>query len=188
MKTLVCLLEEPSAKEMLKVVLPKILPDEIGLKFIVFEGKQDLEKQIKRKLRSWLAPDSYFLVMRDQDSGDCHTVKNGLIEKVEQAGKTGSSLIRIACRELESFYLGDLLAVEQGLELSGIAKQQHKAKYRYPDNVANAKDELVRITKNQYKEISGSRAIAPHLKLDRTNRSTSFNILLDGVLGLVSGD
>jgi ribosomal protein S19 len=186
MKTLVCLLEEPSAKEMLKVVLPKILPDEIGLKFIVFEGKQDLEKQIKRKLRSWLAPDSYFLVMRDQDSGDCHTVKNGLIEKVEQAGKTGSSLIRIACRELESFYLGDLVAVEQGLELSGIANEQQNRKFRTPDDLANPAEELLKITQKQYQKISGSRAIAPHLKLDRTNRSTSFNILLDGVLNLIN--
>ena len=46
MSNLVCLLEEPSAEEMLKGVLPRFLPDNIQVKYIVFEGKQDLEKQL----------------------------------------------------------------------------------------------------------------------------------------------
>ena len=36
MKTLVCLLEEPSAKEMFEAILPKILPDKVLVKYIVF--------------------------------------------------------------------------------------------------------------------------------------------------------
>ena len=52
MKALVCLLEEPSAKEMLKGVLSRMLPHDIWVKYyIVFEGKQDLEKQMIRRLR-----------------------------------------------------------------------------------------------------------------------------------------
>ena len=41
MNTLVFLLEEPSAKEMLKGILPRLLPEHIQPQFIVFEGKQD---------------------------------------------------------------------------------------------------------------------------------------------------
>ena len=53
MKRLVFLLEEPSAKEMLKAILPKVLPDNIYPEFKVFEGKQDLEKGLIRTLKAW---------------------------------------------------------------------------------------------------------------------------------------
>jgi hypothetical protein len=41
-KQLVFLLEEPSMAEVLKVLLPKVLPDNIGFKLIIHEGKQEL--------------------------------------------------------------------------------------------------------------------------------------------------
>ena len=44
MKTLVFCLEEPSAKEMLKGVLPRILPDDVTARFIIFKGKQESKK------------------------------------------------------------------------------------------------------------------------------------------------
>ena len=40
MTYLVCMLEEPSAEEMLKAVLPKILPKTVYVRYMVFEGKQ----------------------------------------------------------------------------------------------------------------------------------------------------
>ena len=103
MSTLVCLLEEQSAAVMLEAVLPKILPDGTQCKFVTFEGKQDLEKKLTRRIQHWQEPDSFFLVMRDQDSGDCVSIKNGLKELVAQAGKADRTIVRIACHELESF-------------------------------------------------------------------------------------
>lgn len=35
-------------------------------------------------------------------------------------------LVRIACHEIESWYLRDLAAVEQGLDITGIARHQKK--------------------------------------------------------------
>ena len=67
---LVFFLEEPSAKAMLQGVIPRLLPD-IEVRYIVFEGKQDLEKRLPIRLRAWQNPESRFLVLRDQDSGDC---------------------------------------------------------------------------------------------------------------------
>lgn len=181
MKYLVCLLEEPSAKEMLKALLPLILPDDVKFKFIVFEGKQDLEKHIERRLKNWQQPESIFLIMRDQDSGECMTIKQNLLEKVISSGKQSTSLVRIACHELESFYLGDLAAVEAGLGINGLGLKQNKKKYRTPDSLANAAEELFKLTDKKYQKVSGSRAIAPHLKVDGSNRSHSFNVLLDGI-------
>ena len=40
---LVFLLEEPSAREMLKGSLPRVLPDAVQVRYVVFEGKHDLE-------------------------------------------------------------------------------------------------------------------------------------------------
>ena len=49
MKTIIFFLEEPSAKEMLAGVLPRILPENIQIRYIIFQGKQDLEKNIQLK-------------------------------------------------------------------------------------------------------------------------------------------
>ncbi len=183
MRTLVFLLEELSTKEMLSGFLPRIVPGDVELRFIVFEGKQDLEKQIVRKLRSWMAPNSKFVVIRDQDAAKCEDVKQHLLKRCEESGKTGV-LVRIACRELESYYLGDLAAVEAGLEISGISKKQRTAKFRQPDSILNPSTELSRLTNSKYQKVSGSRAIGPHLDSGK-NCSHSFNALCNGISTLI---
>lgn len=56
MTTLVFFLEEPSAKEMLKGLLPRVLNETFQSRYVVFEGKQDLEKNLIKKLRGWRTP------------------------------------------------------------------------------------------------------------------------------------
>lgn len=118
--------------------------------------------------------------MRDKDLGNCIQIKKQLLKKVQASNKADMSIIRIACHELESFYLGDLDAVKQGLKISKLPSQ-NKKKYRNPDNLTNAKQELEKITNQQYQTVSGSRSIAPFLKIDDTNKSTSFRALLSGI-------
>lgn len=183
MKMLVFFLEEPSAKEMLAGILPRFLPEGILVRYIVFQGKQDLEKNLKKKLRGWRIPDSVFVVMRDQDSGDCKAIKAKLTDLCREAGREGV-LVRVACRELESFYLGDLAAVEQGLGLNGLKSRQQGRKFRNPDALGNPAEELFRLTGNRYDKIAGSRAIAPYLSLE-TNYSYSFRVLLSGIMNIV---
>jgi len=110
MSTLVFCLEEPSARAMLQGLLPRLLPTEVQVQYIVFEGKQDMHRQLVRRLKHWLAPDSCFVVLRDQDSSDCRLLKQELRALCEAAGRP-QALVRIACHELETFYLGDLAAV-----------------------------------------------------------------------------
>jgi uncharacterized protein DUF4276 len=181
MINLVCLLEEPSAEEMLKGIFPRLLPDDTFVKFIVFDGKQDLEKQIVRRLRFWQKPDSVFLIMRDKDAGDCKQVKQDLVKKTREAGRQAESVVKIACHELESFYLGDLVAVEKGLSISNLQQHQDNRTCRSPDSMPNATDLLKKITKSRYQKVAGSRAIGPYLNLDGSNRSRSFNVLISGV-------
>ncbi len=184
MTEIVFFLEEPSAREMLKGVLPKLLPQNMTLRFVVFEGKQDLEKRLPRKLRAWQQSDVIFVVMRDQDSGNCVSIKQNLAQKCADAGKPGT-LVRIACHELESFYLGDLKAVSDAIGPANLFCLQQKAKFRNPDVLANASQELKKLAPS-YQKISGSRAIGPLLDIDN-NMSLSFNALVNGVRRLIGG-
>jgi len=184
MLNLVCFLEESSAREMLKGVLSRLLPIDVECKYIVFDGKQDLEKQLARKLKNWLKTDSVFLVMRDQDAADCISVKEHLSDLCRKAGRP-ETLVRIACHELESFYFGDLSAVEAGLGIKSIVNQQQKAKYRIPDDIVNPSKELVKLTNGVYQKISGLRSIGPLLSLEN-NSSRSFNALISGLRNLFS--
>lgn len=185
---LVCCLEEPSAKEMLQAIFKKELHENVTTQFIVFEGKQDLRKGLEKKMKGWNKPNSFFLVMCDQDQDDCVALKKSLTEKVNNSGKSEKTLIRIACHELESFYLGDLNAVALGLNIKGLAKQQNKSKFRTPDGLNNAAQELKKITKGKYQKIQGSRNIAPFLRLDGTNTSHSFNVLINGINKLTNNN
>lgn len=179
MTTLVILLEEPSAREMLRGMLPRILPQSVFVQYVVFEGKQDLEKQLMKRLRGWRTPKSAFVVLRDQDSAECETVKEKLVGLCRKASKP-EALVRIACRELESWYFGDLPAVEAGLKVSGLSPLSAKARYRNPDAIVNPAAELRRLTEGTYQKLSGSRAIGPLLNPER-NTSHSFRLFVDGV-------
>lgn len=176
---LVFLLEEPLVREILKELLPRILPDRVTVRYIPFEGKQDLEKNIVRRLRGWQAPNSIFVVLRDQDAEDCRAVKLRLVEMCRSAGRS-DTVIRIACRELESWYFGDLAAVESGLGLANLTRHERSRKYRIPDEIRYPAVELSKITGNAYQKVSGSRAIGPKLSLD-SNKSHSFRVFIQGV-------
>ena len=184
-KFLVWCVEEPSAKEMLKGILPRLGVSEDSFQVIRFQGKQDLDKRLSIILKAWRKPNSVFLILRDQDSGDCQKIKQELLTKLQTSGQTG--LVRIVCRALETFYLGDLQAVEQALEMPKLAQNQNNAKFRNPDRLNNPDQELLKLTKGIYQKVSGSRAISPYLALTG-NKFHSFDILISGITQILGLD
>lgn len=181
MSTLVFLLEEESAKNMLIPVVKQLVQEATPVQYITFSGKQDLERHLVRKIRCWREPDARFIILRDKDSGDCGVIKRRLLHLVRESGKADACLVRIACHELESFFLGDLAAVARALHIPELTKKQDTRTFRTPDALANAAEELKKITHGNYAKLAGSRAIGPHLKLDGSNRSHSFGVLLDAI-------
>lgn len=179
MRTLVLFLEERSAKAMLEGLLPRLLPKDVVSRFIVFDGKQDLEKQLERRLRGWVTPDSLFVVLRDQDSGPCEPIKIRLTKLCASAGKP-QTLVRIACRELESWYFGDLAAVERALGLTGLAAFSGKKKFKTPDRIVNPATELHKLTSGRYQKVGSSRALGHELSLT-DNKSRSFQVFIKGI-------
>lgn len=180
---LVFLLEEESAKALLDILLPKILPPAVTFRCIPHEGKQDLEKSIPRKLKAWLEPDTYFVIMRDKDKADCIEIKKRLVTLCQQANR-GDSLVRIACHELESWFLGDLAAVEQAFQIKNLSAKQQSKKYKNPDNLSNASEELGKLVKG-YQKVSGAKKIASYLDFDN-NYSISFNCFISGIKHLIA--
>jgi len=171
MSEIVFFLEEQSAEALLATMLPRLLPPEIGYRCLVFEGKQDLEKQLVRRMRGYRAPNAHFVVLRDQDAGNCKTVKIELKRKCKEANRP-EAVVRIACRELESWYLADLAAVERALNKKGLRKLQSKRVYQTPDQIVTPSRTLAQIAPD-YQKVGGSRAIGPHLDLEN-KRSQSF--------------
>jgi Domain of unknown function (DUF4276) len=171
MRELVFLLEEASAKVMIAGILPNISKSGIAVRYIVFEGKQDLEKQITRKLRGYNNPGATFIILRDQDSADCNEVKTSLTQKCTEANKP-HTIVRIACHELESWYLADLAAVGKAFGQSKLSSRQNEKRFRTPDRLENPSKEL-KLLVPEYQKINGSRMIAPYLNVENI-RSRSF--------------
>jgi len=176
------LVEEPSMEECLKVLLPKIVPPNWRLDENYFirkhRGKADLQKSIPNKVSvydNWHEPVA-IIILHDQDSSDCQALKKELL------GKCGNHsvpvLIRIVCRELESWYLGDLPAIEKAYPEFKCSKFRGKAPFRNPD-ILYAKDKLKRIFP-RYREISSSREISRYMDI-ANNKSVSFNRFVSGV-------
>ena len=185
MTTLVFLLEEPSARDLLEGVLPRLLPATVVAKYMVFEGKQDLEKRMVERMRRWLEPNSKFVVLRDQDANpSCQAVKARLRALADEA-RRDDALIRIACRELESWVLGDLRAVGLAYDKPDLERHQQKATYRDPDTLSNPVEEIRKFVPI-YQKRDGARRLGVLLDPER-NRSTSFQQFCEGILRLVGG-
>ena len=174
-ENLVFFLEEPSARDFLEAILPRVLPTHITPHFLVFEGKQDLEKQLVWRMKRWLRPNSRFIVMRDQDNGDCRVIKSRLLGLCQQAGQP-TATVRIVCRELETFFVGDWRAIAAGFAQPKLSAQAQKAKFRQPDLLGSPSREIKQMIPT-YQKREGARTISPHLDLT-SNRSTSFRVLL----------
>lgn len=176
------MLEEPSMREFLSGLLPRLAP---GLPFILVahEGKADLEKSLPKKLRAWRTPGARFVIIRDQDSAECLVVKERLVKIALDAGKP-DAVVRIACRELEAWLLGDAPGLSRALgrtELDGI---DTKERFRDPDRLGSPSQELERLL-GTYSKTAGARAAGQHLNWE-TNTSLSFRHFVTAVGRLVA--
>ena len=169
-------------KEFLSGLLPRLLPEDITYHLIPHNGKSDLEKSIPRKLRGWREPGVRFVIVRDKDAEDCHLLKRRLVEMCENAGRA-DTLVRIACYELESWYLADLAAVDSAFGTS-VARHQEKRLYRSPDTTASPSRELKSLVP-AFQKVGGARKLGVLVDLENA-RSGSFSCFVNGVLRLVS--
>ena len=176
---LIFMLEEKSAEHLLKVILPKILPSDVTPLFISHQGKSDLQKSIPNKIKAWQYPNDYFIILHDQDSHNCIDLKKELRQLCSSVKCQHDPLIRIVCQELESWYFGDLDAVQKAFPRFSACRYKNKAKYRKPDDIKNPGNKLKKIIRDFNK---GYAAIEVPKYMDLSkNTSVSFNHFLCGV-------
>ncbi len=172
------MLEDASMGEFLRSFLPRILPSHVAFQLITHDGKNDLDASLPRKLRAWREPNARFVVLRDQDAADCVKLKDRLVEVCRAAGRP-YTLVRIACRELEAWFVADLAAVDRAFGTT-LANAQQKRAFRSPDEIPKPSEELKRLVPG-FGKVSGARALGP--ELDVTNRaSASFFHFVQGIL------
>ena len=158
-------------------LLPRLFP---GLLFqcVPHDGKTDLERSIRHKLGGWREPGVRFAVVRDNDGKDCHALK-GHLRRLCHAGRRDDTLVRIACQELEAWYLGEPDALADAFEREALRSIGQKARFREPDAVPRP-SEAVKQLVPEFQKVSGARRMAQHLTRER-NRSTSFRVFMAGI-------
>ena len=87
-------------------------------------------------------------------------------------------IIRISCRELESWYLGQLDVVAAHFGVPELVNQQNR--YRKPDAIKKPSKELDRVTKGNYQKVKGSRIMGLYLN-PNDSKSTSFNWFVEAL-------
>lgn len=182
MSKIVFLLEEPSMETLLRGILPRLLPgSEEGSHWILVphSGKRDLELSIPRKLKAWRDPGVKFLIIRDQDSGDCRKVKAQLVKLAESGGRR-DAVVRIACRELEAWYFGDLPALAAAYECADLAEMGRKAAFRNPDTIPSPARELEQRIP-EFGKMEAARRMGATMDLGNGNFSRSWHHVLESI-------
>lgn len=174
---IVFLLEERSMKILLEGLLPRLMPD-LQFQCIPHEGKQDLEKSIPKKLRAWKEPGVRFIIVQDNDGGNCIALKQRL-KVLCHEGARPDTLVRIACQELEAWYFGEPVAMAAAFENDQLKNVGAKSKYRDPDTIAYPSKELSKLISG-FQKISGARKMASYLSRDG-NCSGSYQALMRGI-------
>lgn len=170
-------------KAALQALLPKIGIDAHQVTIIPHQGVQDLESSLPRKLKAWRDPAARFLVLRDNDNGNCAARKQRLLNIINQTGRGQQCKVRIVCQQLESWFIGDRPA----LEASGLFPKLPKTfPVAAPDTVARPVDRLRRL-KPDYTKIAGAQAIAPHLDIANCV-SPSFGQTVDAIRQLIANE
>ena len=195
-------LEEPSAEEALRQILPKILSPNVICIFHVFEGKDDMLEELPKHLKGHrgIPNDWRLIVLIDEDRKDCHELKAKLEQAAHEAGFVTKSsagpnedfqvVSRLAIEELEAWFFGDVEALHTAYPRIP-ENLQSKAKYRDPDAIQGGTSEALEhllIQKNYYRgrvpKPIVAQNIAQHMEPSR-NRSKSFQVFVEGLKACV---
>lgn len=164
-------------KALLDGLLPRLFPDLVFL-CVPHDGKGDLERSLPIKLRGWREPGVRFVVVRDNDRGDCMDLKKHLRGLCADRPER-DCLIRIACQELEAWYLGEPDALAEAFADESLRDIGSKARFRDPDEIPYPARALAQLVPH-YQKVGGARVLANHLRRGR-NRSPSFHAMMDGI-------
>ncbi len=142
-RRLLILVEEESKEQFLRALIQRMnAPATLQITFLRANGYPDIVRLMRTRLRAWHVPDTHVLVVCDQDSADCADRKHALEREVPDHLRPHTT-IRIACEELEAWYLGDRAALTAVLPtLAGILGK--RPFHRPPDQIRNPASQIAR--------------------------------------------
>ena len=198
------IVEEQSAGEALRHLLPKVIKSRGRAKIINMGSKSKMLKFLPSRLAAYRqrlnsGEQLRIIVLVDRDNDDCEELKGRLERMAGDAGlstKTSPDnkghflvLNRVAVEELESWFIGDPAALRKAftsLPKIDIAKSI----FRNPDN-GGSWEALHRffkkhgIYKSGFQKIDAARRIAPHMEV-AVNRSRSFQAFISGIEAMLT--
>lgn len=198
------LLEEQSAEEALKHLLPRLIGQRAQWKLINLGSKYKLLKALPQRLTAYRqrinqGEDLRVVVLVDRDADDCAVLKRQLEDAASGAWLATKSapdadgrffvVNRIVIEELESWFIGDPEALRSAFtSLPNI--DARKGIFRNPDNGGSweALHHFLKkhgIYKSSYPKIDAARRIAPKLNL-QNNHSRSFRVFVQGLEALLA--
>jgi hypothetical protein len=184
------LVEEPSAEQALRILLPRIVP---GVRFGIrpSPGKAALVRELPKRLRGYAARMSRerlkVAVLVDRDDDDCLKLKATLDWMAAEAGlatpasvdRDFAVLNRIVVEELEAWFIGDVPALRAAYPRVPTSLGE-QARFRDPDAIAGgtwqALERLLRAHgyhRGGLGKVKAAMDIAPHMDVE-SNRSRSF--------------
>jgi Domain of unknown function (DUF4276) len=140
--------KEPSAEEVLRCILPRLIGDKVSYRIINYGGKRRMLQRLPKRLQAYAkrlreGEKLRLVVLLDRDDDDCRELKGCLESMARAAGlstKTaphgdGSFFVvnRLAIEELEAWFLGDGDAIRAAFPRIG--RYEAQASYRNPDQV-----------------------------------------------------
>ncbi len=187
------LVEDYSTRKFLEGILPRL-----GFAKHLFEikhhrGKGDLTSNLGKIIPSLSKRVQQIIIILDQDQQDCVKLKSELNEKMVHCACKYK--IRIACYELEAWFLGDMVAISKCSPRFKVSSFQAKEKYRDIDKFTKIKPstEIENIVPDWKKDYTSKPKFAEKIALfmsleqrnsKQANRSYSFHVLLETLINI----
>jgi hypothetical protein len=177
------LLEEETMRISLNNLLVKIIPEK-QYQLISFNGKMDLQASIPKIVPTLSKHlNAKIVIVHDQDNHNCIELKKKLIHLSKHS--CCPILVRIACRELEAWFLGDMKAIEKAFPKFKSKQYDNKKKFRNVDHIQKPSIILKKLIPelNNF-DVIPKRKIAENISFHMNvndNKSQSFNQFINGV-------
>ena len=163
--------------------------------FAVFphDGKQGVLNNFHFLLNRWDEPETRFIVLVDKDSRDCRDLKREILEKAREKcpDQMERLLVRIACRELEAWFLGDTAALKEAYPAARDRKwKKLERRGKIPDSdrqpkPAKALQSLPGFAKRDCARQMGDILGRKWAESGNGNRSASFQCFVAGVMKML---
>ncbi len=185
------LVEDYSTRKFLEGILPRLGFENFEIKH--HRGKEDLVSNLEKIIPSLSKRAQQIIIILDQDNQNCIKLKSKLTDKMVNC--VCEYKIRIACYELEAWFLGDMAAISKCSPRFRANFFQGKEKYRDIDNISGPKPSnlLEEIVPGWEKDYANkprfAEKIAPFMSLEQrnskeSNRSYSFHVLLETLIDI----